>query len=90
MATLVPNTFSTYNLTEPEEYAGSVLSQEQIYVIQNLLSDCAAERLNLTYDATNPHRFLQQEAELQGKIGILRYLLDRSEEISNLIKEQQQ
>jgi hypothetical protein len=88
MATLIPGVISTYSLTEPEERAGSVFSQEQIYVIQNLLANCAAEKIALTFDPTNPQLFIQQEAELQGKIGVLRYLLDRSEEMSNQLKEQ--
>lgn len=69
------SSFVSYILTEGELKAGSHFSVEQKAVIQNLISDIAEEKVALTYDPNNPLKFTQAEAELQGKIGILKYLL---------------
>jgi len=69
------SSFVSYILTEGELQAGSCFSTEQRAVIQNLIADLAEEKVSLTYDPTNPLKFTQAEAELQGKIGILKYLL---------------
>lgn len=76
MATLVPTSFTKYNLTQEEYIAGSNLSLQTQQVLQNLLADCAELKLNLIFDATNPSDFIQNEAMLSGKINILRELLD--------------
>lgn len=67
--------FVSFRLTEEEEKIGSTFSPEQRAFIQNEVSVYAAAKLALTYDAQNPLSFAQQEAELQGKIGVLQYLL---------------
>ncbi len=85
MATLKVSQFSQYELTESETLAGSILSQEQIYVIQNLISSIAAEKLALKFTPESPLEFAQREAELQGQIGILTYLLDVSENTTNAV-----
>jgi len=70
------SSFISYILTVGEQEAGSHFSPEQRAVIQNLIADAAEEKVALTYDPTNPLKFTQAEAELQGKIGILKYLLE--------------
>lgn len=75
---MIPNfesSFFSFKLTEQEIAAGSSYSTEQRAFIQNLISEAAEEKVALTYDPHNPLRFTQQEAELQGKIGILKYML---------------
>lgn len=81
MATLIPSSFCRYNLSEEEQRAGSYISETQKQVIQNLICDIAEEKLALKFDASNPQSFIQREAELQGQIGILRYILATSDEV---------
>lgn len=69
------SSFIKYELTAEEFITGTHLSLETRAVVQNLIADYAEEMITLTYDPSNPQRFLQAEAELQGKIGILKYLL---------------
>lgn len=76
MATLITNRFTSYFLTPSEEAAGQTLNVYNIQFLQNLLATFAEERLSLTYDGDKPLLFIQQEAELQGKMGIISYLLD--------------
>lgn len=77
------SSFIKYNLTPDEFKVGCTFSPEQRAVLQNLISDAAEEKVTLTYDPENPLKFTQVEAELQGKIGILKYLL----ELSKISKE---
>lgn len=69
------SSFVSYQLTEEEFNDGSAFTVTQRAVLQNLLSEAAEEKVALTFDPKNPEGFVQQEAELQGKIGILKYLL---------------
>lgn len=80
MAHLNPeSSFQSWILSEQETLQGCVLTTLNTHVIQNQIALYAQERLNLELDMTNPTRFVQQEADLKGKIAALRYLLDLSE-----------
>ena len=79
MSQMIPNMFTAWSLSDSEHRAGSCLGLLQKQVIQNLISEAASEKVALTYDPQNPLKFAQQEAELQGKIGVLQYLLAQSE-----------
>lgn len=93
MATLVSGTFSYYELTEQETLASRVLSPLQKMNIQNIIAATADEKINLVFDPTNPNRFMQQEADLAGKIAILKYVIELSdmteEELRGRIQSQQ-
>ncbi len=78
MATREVNSFTSYELTEEEFLRGSVLSSEQLRVVQNDLVRAAEQRLNIVLDPKNIVAFAQQEASLQGQIAALRYIIDRS------------
>ena len=78
MATLAQSSFTRYTLGKGEQIAGESLTPETAYVLQNLICDAAEEKLNLKLDPTNPMQFAQREAELQGQIGILKYILAQS------------
>jgi len=78
MAQPAINSFSSYILTTAEEQQGMQLNHEQKMVIQNRLCQIAEAKLALTFDPANVQRFLQEEAELQGQIGILKWLLASS------------
>ncbi len=76
------SSFVKFNLTKDEFAIGCCFTPEQRAVIQNLIADAAEEKVALTYDPLNPLQFTQVEAELQGKIGILKYLLELQSTIS--------
>ena len=77
MATLVINRFTSWSLSPEEVKAGSILTDLQVKVLQNQLAEIASEKISLVYDASNPLKFAQREAELQGQMGIIEYLLSQ-------------
>lgn len=79
MAHQIPSTFTRYSLTQEEQNSGQTLTTTNLQVIQNLICDAAEARLALTYDAANSVKWAQQEAELQGQIGILKLLVEMSQ-----------
>ena len=78
MAIQRPSKFTVWELTEEEQLVGSIFTETQKFVLQNLQAQAAEEKLTLTFDPVNPSIFIQREAELQGQIGILDLLLARS------------
>lgn len=78
MAILIPNNFSSYNLTDDEVREGSIYTITQLELLQNDLAAAAEEKLVLEFDTTNPQTFIQQEAFKRGQIELLRYIIDRS------------
>lgn len=87
MAQLGKNPFASYELTEQEQLTGTILTQEQTYVIQNMLAEAAIEKLNLTFDDSNVALFRQREAELHGKITTLQTILENSEVSSKIVNQ---
>lgn len=85
MARLIPNTFTTFELTPQEELQGSILTIGQKQVIHNKLADVANEKLALILDSNNLDRYIQQEASLKGQMDILQYLLDSSETMEEIL-----
>lgn len=69
--------FSRYELSEYEERQGRILSENQIAVLNNDLTDFLHQRLSLRLDTTNPLQFAQEEAERSGKILFIQWLLDQ-------------
>ena len=80
MAKIIPNTFTTYSLTQAEELAGGVLNLDQKQLIQNELAQTAQQILNLRYQPDKPLEFVQEEAFLKGQLAIYTLLLQRSDE----------
>ena len=76
MAHPITNTFTSYKLTEEEQVSGQTLTSNNIMIIQNLVSSIAEEKLGLKFDPLNPMAFAQREAELNGQIGILKFLIE--------------
>lgn len=89
MARPVKSSFTRYQLTPEEQQSGQILTTQNYYVIQNLICEAAEEKIALTYDPSNPHAFVAREAELQGQIGILKYLLDMSVASQQSLQESQ-
>ena len=79
MSTLIPNRFSTYELTAQEALQGAVLTTLQKHVLQNHLANAAMEQVNLEYDALNPTKFAQEQASLKGQIDAYSFILDSSD-----------
>lgn len=68
--------FVSYNLNAEQIAEGSKLTELQLACIQNMLADYAMQKLALAYDAENPTRFIQAEADLAGRIIVLQNLID--------------
>ncbi len=79
MATLDPHgLFQTWIFSGREELQSQLLTGLNKQMIQNLISQAAAEKVSLTFDPSNPSQFIQIEAELHGRIKTLQTLLDNS------------
>lgn len=78
MVTQVTNSFTEYSFTQEEVDEAVMLSPLLRMYLQTRLAYLAQEKLNIKYDATNPVRFAQLEAELAGKISIIDELLESS------------
>jgi hypothetical protein len=76
------NPFISYELTLQERAAGSTLSEEQKLMLQNDIAEIAMHKLSLRFDPALPMDFAQKEAELQGQILILQYLIARSNSLA--------
>lgn len=85
MATIVTNSFTSFQLSTQEEEAGSILSELQKMVLQTKLSGIAEEKLNLAFDPLNPQGFIQREAELTGQMNIIKWLLDTSYSVESAL-----
>lgn len=83
---LLPSLFSKFQLTDVELLEGTLLNTNQKAVIQNLLADTVADKILLKFDPDNIAAFQQREAELQGQIGILQYLIATSDEAEEMIR----
>lgn len=81
MALLIPNAFSTYELSEEEEIQGCIFTIAQTQVLQNKLAEIAQEKLALEFDTGSPQEFIQQEAYKKGQLDLIQYLLDNSEAV---------
>lgn len=79
MSTLIPSSFSRFEVTDTEALEGSVFSDKQLVMLQNQLADVAEQKINTIFDATNPTQFAQDEAFLSGQIKILQYLMETSQ-----------
>lgn len=82
MAHLLPNSFTRHSLTQEEQSSGQSLTSNNIMVIQNLISDVAEKRISMVLDPLNPVAYAQEAAELQGQMGILKFLLECSESVN--------
>ena len=81
MAQLDPgNLFQSWILSESELMLGSILTQPQKQVTQNQIAEAAQKKVALTFNPAEPHKFIQQEAELQGQILALQFLISQSNE----------
>lgn len=78
MSTLRHNEFTSYNLTDDQQRIGSILTDLQEEVLRNYLAQYAGDKLRLKLDTNNIDKFVQEEAELIGKIVFIQFLLENS------------
>jgi len=73
------NTFTSWELSEVDEVTGSIYNDVQTKVLQNQLSLCAREKLQLEFDPAHPEIFIQSEAFKRGQLELLEYLINTSQ-----------
>ena len=78
MSYQIPSTFTQYSLTPEEQQSAQTLTTLNLQHLQNLICDAAEKRIAMTLDPNNPVAYAQEAAELQGQIGILKYLVELS------------
>lgn len=73
------SSFLRYDLTEEELLVGSILTTLHKQCIQNQIAEAAEQRISIRLDPQNPLASVQEDAELQGRIIALKYLITLSE-----------
>jgi hypothetical protein len=73
------NKFTSWEFTPIELKVAASFNDLQIKLMQSEIARAAEEKILLTYDPANPLAFVQREAELQGNINALEYLLSLSQ-----------
>lgn len=91
MAHLDPqNPFQAWVLSGEETLQGQILTSLQKQVIQNERAALANRRISLKFDPEHPLKFQQEDAELQGQIDILSYLLEMSSAAETIVNQGRQ
>lgn len=75
------DTFTHHVLTEEQELAGSILSHEQMMVLDNLACSTAEEIITQSYLLSDQDRLIKL-ARAQGQLEILKYLVERSKQLT--------
>ena len=81
---LLPTAFTRYQLDEEETVEGSIYTETQIQVLQNMLADVAEEKLALDFDPEHVLLYTQQEAYKKGQIELLQHLINNSASCAEL------
>lgn len=71
--------FVKFPVSDKEQILGQLLTNLNKQVLHNMRTEYAEEKLALKFTPNDVMTFAQQEAELQGKILILSYILDCAE-----------
>ncbi len=85
MSTIRPNEFTEYELTEQEELASRIFTVTQVQGLMNLRAAYARDKITLKFNPSNFNEYIQQEAELQGKILLLTVLIENSKEATEVV-----
>lgn len=85
MATLIVNTFSSFELTTFEEEQGQVLNPMQKMVLQNKLAAVATQKVNLVYDPLNALDFAMQVSYLQGQMDVITWQIETSNNVEEIL-----
>jgi len=84
MATMIPNSFTSFDLTEDELKEGQKLTALQKQVIQNSRASIAEGILALKMDPSNQLEFVQNEAYLKGQLESYMHILICSESAEDI------
>lgn len=79
MATIIPNAFTSYELTDEEQLQGQILSQQQLQVFQNERARLAEEKLLLAIDPNDVLASAQAEAHKIGQLELITWIIECSE-----------
>ena len=92
MATQIINDFTEYSFTTEELLSAAVFSDANILYLRTKLAKYAQQKINLAPEPEISAVYMQQEAELRGKIDMLRELIDDSQDLQrkliDMTKEQ--
>ena len=86
MGQMIPNSFTSYIMTEQEALTASSFTNLQIQYLQNLLSVAAEEKLRLKFDHNDPTEYAKQVAYKQAEIDTYTYLIEASAASQNMIQ----
>lgn len=75
----IPNTFTSYEMTDKEQIESLILTTLQKQQIQTHRAQLAEKKLALEFDPAEPQLFMQQEAYTRGQLDLLTYMLEASE-----------
>lgn len=64
-----------YSLSPQQQQAGKTFTQEQKWVISNIIEELLTNRYSIVFSPSDPMQGILQDAELRGAINILRELL---------------
>ena len=76
---LIPNIFTTTELTEEERVQGLVFTSIQLAVLQNRRAEIAMSKLAISFDGTSLVKFAQAEAYERGQLDVLTWLVESSD-----------
>ena len=79
--------FTRTKLSTSQFLQSSVLSHTQKELLRNDISETAQQLLSLTFDPTQPHKFVQDHAFLKGQLELLQYLISRSDESEQTLRQ---
>jgi len=79
MATIIPNAFTSYQLTEEEQLQGQILTLQQTQVLQNERARLAEEKLLLAIDPNDTLASAQEEAYKIGQLELIAWILECSD-----------
>ena len=71
------NHFQSFALTDEQEASGYDVSDDTLAVLQGLLSRCAHEKVNVVINTEYPFETQLKLATIDGKIAVLREVMDR-------------
>lgn len=78
MPQLQPNNpFASYVLSAEEQIQASTFNELQLCMLYNERFIAANAKLNMRFDPEHPQSFIQEEAELQGKLNMLNWLIEQ-------------
>lgn len=76
MAQIKINQFTEYELTEQEQLAGAIFTENNLMVLQNLRSQQSSSILQMEVNPSDYPAYVQQEAFARGQLAMLDFILE--------------